>query len=86
MYAITSIRGGGATLSAVGGMRRSRPGRPCADVDRRANVDADRYRRSAAHGDARRYAYAYARAYSHAAADCYGYCPAHRRAHADARF
>lgn len=81
MYAITSIRGGDA-LSAIGGMRRSRPGRPCADVDRRAHADADLYRRSSAHGDARRHAYA--RPHIHAGADGYCYCLAHRRAHADA--
>ena len=84
MYAITSIRGGGVALSAVGGMRRSRPGRPYADVDRRANVDVDRYRRSAAHGDARRHAHSLA--YIHAAANCYGNRCAYRRALANARF
>ena len=82
MYANTSIRWGGADLRAVGGMRRACAGRPYADGYGCAHAEADGYRSSAAHGDARRDGYC--RAYSHAVAD--GYRCANIRANADARF
>lgn len=76
----------GATLRAVGGMRRSCAGRPYADGYGCAHADADSYRRSAAYGYAGRDGYA--RAYSHAAADGYrsAYIRANIRANANACF